>query len=304
MYDKEIIPTYIIEEHNEAFIIWNYAIEHGFISEKGNYLLHVDEHSDMQLPRFNESVNDLDRSLNSLITFTHQELDIATFIIPSIYLEIISSVCWLRQKHDRLVTKQMYVRSFNQTGKKLLGGKIEELQNSRSKFDNKNFTFIKTQLPKLPEIGQKVILDIDLDYFSCTGDVFEARETVVEITESEYMSYQNDRYHRMNFMGFPKLYTAEENGKYYYVINYFKELYPSTARVEKDEIQVRIDSFIETLSSKKIQPAFIDICRSRHSGYTPLDQWEFIENQLIKGLRRIYKTEVQHIDDLVYETAI
>ncbi len=41
------IPTFIVEEHHEAFLIWKYAIQNNLIPAKGNHLFHVDEHSDM-----------------------------------------------------------------------------------------------------------------------------------------------------------------------------------------------------------------------------------------------------------------
>ncbi|MDW3191848.1 MAG: UPF0489 family protein [Cytophagales bacterium] len=302
-FQTEITPTFIVEEHNEAFFIWNQAINEGIIPEKGNFLLHFDEHSDLQMPRFSTSLNEFKRDTESLHYFTYNEIDIATFIIPSLYLEIITGMCWVRQRHDRAGTKEMFVRSFNQSGKKLIAGKVDDIRNTRSKFDNKNFMFTKSHIEDLASMDQPVILDIDLDYFSCQTDAYESRETVVEITREEYERYQNDPYHRMNFLGFPKLYAVEEEGRYYFLINSFREMYHSVAKVSEEEIQHRIDLMINKLKELHVQPALIDICRSRHSGYTPSDQWQFIEDQVIEGLKSLYDIELRHINELTYATA-
>ena len=50
------IKTFIIEEHHEAYIVWNYAIQQGLIPATGNTLFHVVEHSDVGTPQFNISL--------------------------------------------------------------------------------------------------------------------------------------------------------------------------------------------------------------------------------------------------------
>lgn len=60
------IPTFIIEEHHEAFIAWNYAVQKGLIPPTGNTLFHVDEHSDMGMPRFNRSIHELNDNIEDI----------------------------------------------------------------------------------------------------------------------------------------------------------------------------------------------------------------------------------------------
>jgi hypothetical protein len=47
MKEKQHIPIFIMEEHHEAFIVWNYAMRAGWIPVKENCLFHVDTHADM-----------------------------------------------------------------------------------------------------------------------------------------------------------------------------------------------------------------------------------------------------------------
>jgi len=44
----KMVPLYIIEEHHEAFYIWNKTTEQGFLPPFGNTLLHVDHHTDFE----------------------------------------------------------------------------------------------------------------------------------------------------------------------------------------------------------------------------------------------------------------
>ena len=140
---KKPIPTFIIEEHHEAFIVWNYAIQKGLIPPTGNTLFHVDEHSDMGTPRFNSSINGLNGDINTIKDFTYKELNIASFIMPAIYKGIFNQIHWIKQKHRMLEVKheEMYIRSYNQLGKKMISGKISEIKNVSTDNDRKVFGF-------------------------------------------------------------------------------------------------------------------------------------------------------------------
>lgn len=45
----------------------------------------------------------------------------------------------------------------------------------------------------------------------------------------------------------------------------------------------------------------IDICRSRLSGFTPDDQWEFIERKLIEKFSDTYEIEINNIKDIFFQ---
>ena len=106
------IKTFIVEEHNEAFYIWKYAIAEGLLRPSGNCLLHVDEHSDMGTPRFNTSIKKLNGNMADVKAFTYKELGIADFIIPAVYLDIFNRVFWVKQQHRKKLWKaaRMYER--------------------------------------------------------------------------------------------------------------------------------------------------------------------------------------------------
>ena len=46
----------ILEEHHEAYCVWLYAILKKIIPYSGNFLIHIDQHADLELPIFNNSI--------------------------------------------------------------------------------------------------------------------------------------------------------------------------------------------------------------------------------------------------------
>ncbi|NOU18116.1 MAG: hypothetical protein HOO91_11230 [Bacteroidales bacterium] len=296
---KKKVPVYIIEEHHEAFIIWNYAIENKLISREKNRLVHIDEHSDMNIPRFNSSINDLNSDIHKIKQFTYQELAIASFIMPAIYLGIFNNIIWIKQNHKKTTRKgsTCFVRSYNKQGKRLLSGRGKDSAKDNS--DSKTFKFYHKTIEALPSNYGKIILDIDLDYFSCSGSPNDNDEIIIEITKDEYIKFNNDKYHRLRYLNLGRIETLEEKGKYFYVINYYNEIYPNPLKVDNETIIKRINLLIDTLQSKKCNPAIITICRSRYSGFTPVDQWEFIENILIEKLKEIYPITISNTSGIL-----
>ncbi len=128
------IPTYIVEEHHEAFYAWNLAKLSGKVMPVCNTLYHFDEHSDMAVPRFNTSIDMLKDSIDEIRDFTYRELTIATFIVPAIYTRLIQNVVWVKvnRSNNGNKTNRMYVRSYNNEGKKLIMGKLTDLRKTRN----------------------------------------------------------------------------------------------------------------------------------------------------------------------------
>jgi hypothetical protein len=301
MKKKKHIPIFIVEEHHEAFIAWIFAIQQGWMQAKGNCLYHVDEHSDMGTPRFNASVHDLNKGeLDKVKRFAYQELNIASFIVPACYLEIFSQIYWIRQKHRKILHEpiNMFVRSYNQAGKRLLSGKVKDIKSDIPNEDRKLFDYYLQTVDQLPS-NKEVVLDIDLDYFSCSGNPNELKEIYIEITEEEQARFSANKYHRLNYCGLGRIETTVLDGRFYYVINNYNEIYPSFTTVSETLIEERIMYFIKILKEKHVSPSIITICRSRYSGYTPPNQWEYIETQLLSGLDEIYSIENIHLNQLV-----
>jgi hypothetical protein len=293
---SKLIPTYIIEEHHEAFIVWHDAIQKGYIPPIGNVLFHVDEHSDMGTPRFNTSIHELNGDLNVIKDFTYKELNIASFIMPALYENIFNQIHWIRQKHRKPEVRheEMYIRSYNQSGKRLMSGKINTLKETVTDPDRKYFDYFLRTVEQIPN-EKKVVLDIDLDYFSCSGNPLELNEINIEITIDEYNEFISNKYHPIKFSGLGRIEAVKKAEQYYFIINNYNETYTNELQVSEESIIQRIEKFLMFLTEKKCTPVLINICRSRFSGYTPKDQWEFIEQNLFSYLNSMYNIELNKV---------
>ena len=86
--------------------------------------------------------------------------------------------------------------------------------------------------------------------------------------------------------------------KYFYVINSYDEIYLERTQVSDEKAVRRIAEFTDMLAMKKIHPSMINICRSRYSGFTPEDQWAFLEEELVSRLRSLYNVRLIEKDEI------
>jgi UPF0489 domain len=286
---------FIVEEHHEAYCAWLYAIRKGIITGNDNCLVHVDEHSDMNPARFRAPFQQHSEGMQEIKSFTYRELCIDTFICTSIYSGIFNQVQWIRQRHQTSKTNQwmpMYVRSFNNARKKLvLGQKLDAATHERlpEETDIRYFSYLLGHIEDIRESGNTV-LDIDLDFFSCTGHPNKQKPLLIETTVEEVERFNREPYHPMRFW-FSRVEASQMGEKYYYIINNYEEIYPEETYVSLQAIDERIHSLIGSLERNKILPKAITVCRSRHSGFTPSDQWQYIETHLLEGLTSLYDLE-------------
>ena len=73
---------------------------------------------------------------------------------------------------------------------------------------------------------------------------------------------------------------------------------PTPLRMSEQAIIARLDGFVAFLQNKQVKPQIIDIARSRFSGYTPHDQWQFIEENLIQRLSTLYDLDIKTVDQV------
>ena len=300
------IPLFIFEEHNEAFFVWHYAIAKNLISAKNNILLHVDEHSDMGIPRFNRSIKTLNGDLQDIYQFTYNELTIENFIIPAIYQSIFDQIYWVYQNRQNPCPPSMCVYSHDKQGKSLAAKSTKELNTAflfNPDYHRAKFQSLKVD-NKFPE-SQTVVLDIDLDYFSCNHKYHNFRGNL-EITATQYREFQQDKHQFLRSILGSMVKTKHENGKYFLCFNDFPEdeSIPNKLKVSDKEIINRLDKFIDFLRKHKVQPQIIDICRSRLSGFTPDDQWQLIEQNLLARLGELYEIDTIHLEELYFQEKI
>ncbi len=292
------IPLCIMEEHHEAFWLWQYAIRQKLIEPDGNVLLHVDRHDDMQSPVLRTSVKELSSSLDNMARFTYDELGVATFILPAVYQHIFHEVYWCRPQKKAAVTSRNYLRSYQQAGKMfIIGPDPSPWPHKKSWQDRVSFTYYEIGPEARLELTLPVILDIDLDFF--VRNVFQSERQRLEVTENEFRRFQEDKYHflRLNY----RCYAGEEDSGYY--VYFYPELdrpieYPGTASQEETILQ-KIQRFGVFLHKNDIRPVLIDLCRSRKSGYMPSDTWEFAEQELLRLLQGMYSVHITLLKKII-----
>ena len=300
------IPLFIFEEHNEAFFVWHYAIAKNLISAKNNILLHVDEHSDMGIPRFNRSIKTLNGNLQDIYQFTYNELTIENFIIPAVYQGIFNQLYWMYQNRQNPYPPSMCVYSYDKQGKSLAAKSTKELTTAtlfNPDYHKAKFQYLKVD-SKFTE-SQTVVLDIDLDYFSCNHKYYNFRGNL-EITATQYREFKQDKHQFLRSTLGSTIQAKYEDGKYFLYFNDFPEdeSIPNKLKVSEAEIIDRLDKFIDFLDKHKVKPQIIDICRSRLSGFTPEDQWRFIEQNLLERLGKLYEIDTVYLEELYVQEKI
>lgn len=286
-----MIPLYIIEEHHEAFYIWNRAAAAGFLPPFGNTLLHVDHHPDFECGAYNADWNALFSSLDEMRAFTYESLGVADFICPAIYQGIFNEVVFLRDYRGGFSKPEEKLLTLDDTGCLNIENVSALTRNAltRTDCDYRLFAYSQGGLGAF-YTPQPLALDIDLDYFCWDDSLSCVPDKKLEITGQAYLDVVNNPYHP--FRLFPKalLRAVEEDGRFYLSYVGLPEPRPLP---DKDLIRKRVDLFARWLGREKIAPCMISICRSHYSGYTPLPVWAEVENHLLRRLTEVFDYDTQ-----------
>ena len=291
------IPLFLHEEHHEAFLIWHYAIRRGLLPAQQNVLLHVDSHADMAPPVLRTPIRQFPQTLAAIAQFTYDELGIATFMLPAIYQRLFPTVYWLHPKPEQTERVEQYVRTYQQAGQHFIVGPASSpWQPDKPWQDRVSFTHQTIALEQSVSEAQSLVLDIDLDFFSC--EIFVNSAASVEITPPAAARFEQHTYDPLRLHG--NCFLEERDQRYYLHFNFnIGQPIKTSARLSEAAIVQRIDRFGGFLRDNHITPALIDVCRSRFSGYTPEDQWEFIERRLLAQLRELYSIESIPLDAIL-----
>lgn len=298
------IPLVQVEEHHEEFYVWNYAIKRGWLSPEGNTLLHVDEHSDMSIPRLRRPVNSINGECD-LAEFTYGEIDIGNFIWPAVYQGIFNRILWLRRVHREVgLSRRMSICTVNPARTEFITGSGPAFSRWASAPDKRDAEFFTIKLSDAVKTDQPIVLDIDLDYFSCNKSP-DYVDNEIEITQAAYEQFLTNRYHFLRIAPGSKASVEHRDGRFFLLFNDFPNAQPELASYE--EIAERIATFITVLEKNSIMPVLAIIARSVESGYTPRVQYRWLEEKLLEALAELYPLQLMSMDDIlpvVYRTGM
>ena len=286
------MPTIVVDEHNEAFVAWHRFKEKKIISERGNYLLHIDHHDDMACGGYDWDFTRLAGTTEEAHRLMDRALGIADFIVPAIYQGLFSTVHILKNLRPVSLTKKdQYVCLTS--AKALICGDYVPFFHAAEKKKNESayrfFTRIDGGLSPendLPENG--IVLDVDLDYFCWDDSLESVPEARIEITAAAYDEYMNDRNHPFRILP-RKIITVKERERKYYLV--YDAHLPADQIADEETIVSRMDRLIDYLAQAKTAILAMDICRSSHSGYLPSSRAAFVEREFLARIRRIMDLE-------------
>lgn len=279
-----MIPVAIMEEHNEAFLAWTDAVAAGYIPPAGNLLLHVDEHADMRAPRLRTPLHRAMATPESRRRLTYDELAIFEFIVPAVHQGLFDTVHWMMQSIPAPLTEERAtVYSPDGLGRIL---RMDGLPPGLTA-DGRSFLYRTggTRVD-LPEPHGSVVLDIDLDWFSCE----ETENTVhrMEVTRAEFDRFHADPLHFMRLSQGARVAAEAQEGRYYITARNYGYPFDHPKKVPPHVIDARVELLRRWLLRNAVRPRFITIARSRLSGFTPADQVAYIEDVCLSMLDRLW----------------
>jgi len=298
------IPLVALEEHHEAFFVWYYARESGWLAESGNVLLHVDEHADLNLPLSRHPLPER-HDLNWAARYTYTRTDIACFIWPAVYSGAFDKIYWLRRKHDSTAGSWRRVKLAFAEDRSPFAWKKEEYF-SLDPIETAPGEVACEYAPLEP--GDRLrpqapfALDIDLDYFASNYPP-DKPKMALRLEEKFAREIIENPYHWTKVEG--NTFVAAQDSEGSWILTPREEpFYPARAvdaRPPEEVIPEALARFGAYLDEYELRPSVITLCRSEYSGYSPRSSVRQIEEGVRRIIKQRYDTEEYGLNSILPE---
>jgi hypothetical protein len=248
----------------------------------------VDEHDDVANLHLHRALDDGFAGWADLCRFTYGELACSDFIVPAVYQGLFREVCWLKRPPGRSSDQMLGVWSPDGAGRTLIV--IEREPAPRCPRAAYRLRALGDAVP----MNGPVLLDIDLDFFSSEDGAHQPLR--IEITSAEFDALRTNPYHPLRLARGGRIRVEEVAGRHYLDLVHRPDAPPTPRRAARAEIEESMRALSALL--RPLAPPVITVARSRHSGFTPAEQWEWIEEALLEMLRGIYPVEVRCLEDI------
>jgi hypothetical protein len=294
------IPLIAFEEHYEAFFVWHHARDAGWLAESNNILLHVDEHADLRLPMSREPLPARHDAV-AAARYAYTDLNISSFIWPSVYAGVFDRLYWLRRRHEAGAGVRSHVtlgfdpQRLPLPWSKSEHGALEPRQAIPSEVACE-YTRLEPEHRFRPTAP--VALDIDLDYFA-VNEIADRPVSHMRLDEAFARDVLQNPYHWMRVEGYPFRVEQDEHGHWNLVP---VEEVPRRPRPPASQAQGGSDAlrrFGAHLDRSELKPSLITICRSEYSGSTPASLALQIEQEVRNLLTARYDVEEHSLNDLL-----
>jgi hypothetical protein len=294
------IPLVAFEEHYEAFFVWHHARDAGWLAESNNVLLHVDEHDDLRLPTSREPLP-ARRDAVAAARYTYNDLNISSFIWPSVYAGLFDKLHWLRRQHDASSDAPSHVKlSFDPQRMPLPWNKSESAAPDTVAATPEEVTCEYRRIEPTGRLSPTapVVLDIDLDYFA-VNEIADRPVSHIRLDEAFARDVIENPYHWMRVEGYP--FRVEQAAQGHWNLVPVDELprRPNPPANQEQEATDALKRFAAHLDRSDLKPSLITICRSEYSGSTPTSLALQIEQELRKLLTARYEIEEHSLNELL-----
>ncbi len=287
------VSCVVFEEHHEAFYFWKEAAVRGVLPARGSSLVHIDEHSDMDLPTLQGPMLKPEAGLAETRAFVLKELNIANFIWPAMLHGLFGEVWWHRE-HEATIPYDGPVCVFttDPARRAMVWAKGPLPPELEGKPDAAQARFARVKALSDIRPQGPVALDVCLDYFSCNLTPDRA-PVALEVTAGEFESFKSNPYHLLRISpGAPVSPTISPDGRHLLVFGRSEGRGEGRTATD-EEAFARLDRFAAWLKSSDMDCRFIGISLSRISGYTPRDLCDRLLERLSGVLTDRFGAEIR-----------